>query len=302
MNNNASTLPTTVEPAEPEELETTDTGLVPKETRQSVEDILFLSDNIEKIIDAQNKIRMNLLRLAQPGDWFLFKNADKPDDKGKAELGFAGSYRIATSLGVNFENWERRKVEGTDEYGPWYRWEFECDAVFRNRRVRCYGRAGSRTKFFGKSHGAHKALRDIDEGDIIISAWRGAAKEGVKSLFGLHHMDPDYMREFKINLVEVSGFEFKGDKGKAEATQSVTRQLMDVREKKGEKWTQYQVYDDEGVIYKTFDKKVAEAAKAAVATKQPVTINFTVDKKYGPQLVSLGDAGKPAEVAAQAGA
>src|SRR3990167_6591528 len=115
-------------------------------SKTAVEDTLYIADNIEKLIDAQNRIRAAVMKLAQPGDWVLFGEKEK----GKAEIGFAGAMRIGSVLGVNFTNWEAKKEIGRDEIGEWYRWEFEADVSSRGRNVRVYGRASSRDKFLGK--------------------------------------------------------------------------------------------------------------------------------------------------------
>ena len=118
--------------AESPEIETTDTGLVTVESKRSVDDILFLAENIDKVIQAHNKIRVTLLKLAQKGDWCLFKKDDDPNDDGKAELGAAGAERIGSALGVNFSNWKSQRLTGTDEYGDWFRGQLADESISWN--------------------------------------------------------------------------------------------------------------------------------------------------------------------------
>lgn len=170
-------------------------------SKQSVEDIQFLADNIEKIIAAHNKIRLCILKLAQPGDW------SKWGDTG--EIGFAGANRIGATLGVNYSNWSAEKLTGHDDLGDWYRWEMQCDATFRSQTIRVYGRAGSRDKFFGFEHGKWKELYDTNEGNIKVAAMRAAKKEGVKDLFGLHGMDVKFLEANGIKLESAGGYTHK---------------------------------------------------------------------------------------------
>lgn len=248
----------------------------------AIEDQIVLAENIGKMVEAQNKIRMALLGLAQKGDWVVFGNGENE----KAELGFAGSMRIGATLGVSYTNWAAEKEVGTDEKGSWYRWNYECDAIFRGRTVRTYGRASSRDKFFGKVRGEYKALHDIDEGNIRMAARRGAMKEGIKVLFGLHHFEPDTLKKHGVRLEGAMGHEFKSAEKAAEETQSVTVKVADVRMKKGDNWTKYTIIDVEGASYSTFSETAAKTAKDAKEGGKDVTISFTRGK-YGNEIKSI---------------
>lgn len=181
-----------------------DAGGLVTQSVSDIETMIALSENIDRAIAAQNKIRAALMKLAQPGDWVKFGD--------KAEIGFAGAMRIGSTIGVNFTNWTEKKEKDRDELGEWYRWEYECDVTYSNRTIRVYGRAGSRDKFFGKAYGNLKPLHEVDEGNIKMAARRAAMKEGVKVLFGLHHMDPSYLSKFGINLEEATGYDHKESK------------------------------------------------------------------------------------------
>lgn len=181
-----------------------DSGGIIGTSQQSAEQIFWLADNAQKLVDSHNKIRDAICKIAQPDDWMLFGD----EDKKKATIGFAGAFRIANFLGVNFINWTEKKETGRDDRGEWYRWEYECDSMFRGRTVRVYGRFGTRDKFFGRAHGSDKAICDINEGDVKMAARRSCMKEGVKVLFGLHNLDPKYLEEKGIRLSAVGGHSF----------------------------------------------------------------------------------------------
>ena len=251
----------------------------------AIEDQLALAENIGKLVDAQNKIRMTLLKLAQSGDWVVFGDGEK----AKAELNFAGAMRIGSTLGVSFLNWSAEKETGTDEKGQWYRWNYECDAVFRGRTVRVYGRASSRDKFFGKARGEFKELHDIDEGNIRQAARRGAMKEGVKVLFGMHHMDPTELEKFGVRMEHAAGVSFKSAETKAEESQTATVTVQDVRMKKGDNWTKYTIIDTGGVAYSTFSETFATVAKEAKSTGKNVVVTFVVGK-FGPEIKGIANA------------
>ena len=257
---------------------------------QGLQDIQFLADNIEKMVAAATRIRLVLLKLAQPGDWVLFKNKKKENDPGKAELGFAGANRIGATLGVSFSNWSAERVAGRDDTGEWYRWEYQCEASHGKRQIRVMGRAGSRDLFFGKEDGVFKELHNVNEGNIKQAAMRAAKKEGVKDLFGLHHMDPKFLAANGIVLEDAGGYTFKNKDEKAGEQESVTISVDKITQKSnkpGEKaWTKLTLFGSEGDSFSTFDLKTAEAAKATIGTKQTVTINY-ITSKYGNEIVSL---------------
>lgn len=259
-------------------------GLVPLQSKEQVQDLIFFAENLNAVIEAQNKIRMAILKLTQPADWALFN--------GKAELGFAPANRIGSTLGVSYLNWSAEKVIGSDEKGSWYRWEYQADAVHGKRTIRVYGRAGSRDKFFGKKDGEYRELHDVDEGNIKIAAMRACKKEGVKDLFGLHHLDPSYLKAHGIDLAAAGGHTFKGTKDQAEEAQSVTVAIAAINTKTGKNpegkvWVKYAIKDIEGVVYGTFSESMGAEAEKAKQSQKPAELTFKVDPKYGPELISI---------------
>lgn len=204
-------------------------GLVEGTEQQDVDSLMFLADNIDRIIEAKNKIRTALYRLAKPGDWVIF-TSDKDVADGKeptAEIGHAGACRISSTIGISFSAWIARKDNGVDEKGPWYRWEAECTASYRGVSVRVFGRAGSRDKFFGKAYGEMKDLSEINEGDIKMAAIRGCQKEGVKVLLGLHHIPVSELVALGVKLQSAKGYKFSAndtDKAATKGTHTETEE------------------------------------------------------------------------------
>jgi hypothetical protein len=193
--------------------ETVDQDIVPVMVNDN--HILDVAKRIDELVSAHNKIRTAILKLALPGDWVVFDSGDGKDQK--CGLGAAGALRIAATVGIGFQNWEARKESGTDEHGEWYRWDFECDSVFRGTVIRVYGRAGTRDKFFGKSHGQYKQLSDISEGDIKMAARRSAMKEGVKVQLGLHNIPASTLKSLGVPVHELRGHTFDQTKTISEA-------------------------------------------------------------------------------------
>lgn len=288
----SETQTTDIEVSEPEIEALPEAGGLVTTSKEGIDDLLYLADNIDKVIAAQNKIRGAIMGLAQPGDWVLFGN-DK-EKAGKAELGFAGAMRIASTLGVNFTNWEAKKEAERDDLGEFYRWEFEVDASYRNRTIRVYGRASSRDKLLGKVGGVYRPLHDIDEGNIKMIARRAAMKEGTKVLFGLHHMDPEYIKKFGITLVSAGGYSFKSQETNVAETPNAVSVMVEEaillksgKSASGKPWTLYKITGTEGDVFHTFSATDLEVAHRAKAAGTPVTISFTVTEKGGKNITSI---------------
>lgn len=252
-------------------------------------DIIDLADTIVKRVEAAKKIRVALLNLAQSGDWVMFGEGDK----AKANLGYAGSMRVASTLGVSFTNFTANKETWEDEIGKAYRWEFECDAVYRGQTIRVYGRASSRDKFFGKSHGEFKPLSNVDEGNVKIAARRAAMKEGVKALFGLHSMNPVELKQHGVILENAGGYSFKSKEEQANSAAEIQEGEFDVLKitkkegtKNGKNWEMFTIWTDESTKFTTFSKSMAEEAKNAKDTSTKVKMSFVKDN-FGNTIKTL---------------
>src|SRR5258708_3662473 len=144
--------------------------------QDSAQDIFWLAENIDKLIEAQKKIFMGILKITMPGDFVAFGTGVKET----VELRGAACERIARDLGVSFINWAEPKYEEfNDEKGTYYSYTYECDAIFRSRVIRVMGVVSSRSKFHGKEGGKFKEIWEVDRDNVRKAARREAMKEGV---------------------------------------------------------------------------------------------------------------------------
>lgn len=171
----------------------------------------WLAENIDRFLAAREKIWHGILKMAKPEDWVVFESKTK---EGKVRssvcLTGAGAERIASlPPGIQFVNWkEPVKEMGEDEKGPWYRYWYECDAIYGGRIIKSIGRASSRDKFFSMAYGRMRELSEIDEGNIKVAAYHNCMKEGVKILFGLRNIPKEEFEKAGINLVYARKAEF----------------------------------------------------------------------------------------------
>ncbi len=85
----------------------------------------MVAKNADRMVQAHKTVWSVLLKITKPRDWCVFGK----EKKTTAELGHGGAMRYAAFLGISFTNWSAEKVTGTDELGPFYRWEYECEEV-----------------------------------------------------------------------------------------------------------------------------------------------------------------------------
>src|SRR3990167_1168470 len=172
-------------------------GAVLQVKHESLQDTLWLADNIEKLIDANKKIFTVILKSSHPGDFVSFGKGEKE----KVELIGAACERVARDVGISFNNWTEKLETFQDEVGPGFRYVYEADAVFRSRVIRVMSVASSRTKFFGKEDGEFKDVSEVSRDDVQIAARRGIHKEGVKALLGLRHLNRAEVEKYGVSIV-----------------------------------------------------------------------------------------------------
>lgn len=271
------------------------------------QNLLDVADKIEAVGKACDKIRRFVLGRALQGDWVRFGTEGKP---GFLELSGAGSFRIASILGISWTKWKSWKEQGTDTKGAWYTWWYECHVGFGNRVIECVqGRAGSRDKFFGyTSEAGWKELSDVRESDIQVAARRNAMKEGVKLMLGLLHIPEESAASLGLPSHVVRGHTFgknqapaaaaaSADSPKTDAApasnpehQKTTITIKDVTVKSGKtgntSWNRYCIISDNDARFTTFDANLAQTAKEAKASGSQIDIEFTTGQ-YGNEIKNL---------------
>lgn len=300
---------------ETEEANLENVPVVPETFQPMMEDdqfqnIIRLAQHSEELGKAFDKLRRFVLQRALPGDWVRFGSEGKP---GYLELSGAGSFRIASVLGISWTNWKSWKEQGTDPKGGWITWWYQCDAYFGARKIECVqGRAGSRDKFFGyTSEAGWKELSDVRETDIQVAARRNAMKEGVKVMLGLLHIPEEAAGSLGLPSHVVRGHTFgknhppaaaaaegaksEGAKEAGQAASNPEHQkaaitIKDVTVKSGKtgntSWNRFCIISDNDARFTTFDANLAQTAKDAKGSGSQVEIEFTTGQ-YGNEIKNL---------------
>lgn len=246
--------------------------------KDSFEDMKWLAQHIEEIVEMKKKIMMGILKLTQEGDFTTFGNGDKI----RAEIGTAACERIAT-IGVSLTNIKQFKKIHTDEKGSYYTYITKGTAIFRSREIPVMSIASSRDPFFGKEKGRLLEAWEISDRDVQMASWRGVTKEGVKSILGLRRMSPSELEKYGVK-VSGSSYTFKSREEKADDAQKITVTITEVMTKmlpaknKGEEdYPVFNIADSAGQKYSTFKKEFAEIAKSLKGKE--ALIQFTKNDK-----------------------
>lgn len=278
--------------------------------------IVKFSEQTEKIEKALDKVRGFFMRRAYSGD-FVTHNGKTVNVSGP------GSERILSSLGLmgvgwSLTDWQKQKDEGSDKNGDWYAWWYSAEAQIGNMKLgRIEGRAGSRDKLFGFKDHAWKDLADVKEPDIRMAARRCVYKELVRIGLGMRNIPIADAEKMGLDKNKIARVEFgkEGETAQTAAPSGTPLTISDVRvfsakEKLDDSgkvikkaYTRYDVIDEKGGKYSTFDKKVAELAKSLKESGKKAVISYAVGK-YGNDIEELrvaddsdyktpGEKGKP---------
>lgn len=285
----------TPEIAEPElEVAETDLEVIPRNetavdvSRKSIEDMEWLANNIEKIVEYQKKIYMSLLKMTVPGDFSVFGEGEKE----RAELGTAGCERLA-KVGVIVVGSKMIKEIGRDEHGEYFTYIATGKATFRGRSIDVMSCASSRDKFYGRQDGKIKDISNVSKTDVKKAAWRGLIKEAVKSLLGLRRLDPKELALYKIPLTRTGGHKFESKESQVAATDQVVTCIKEAKiDKQGTRadkstWTLYKITGTEGDVFFTYEESEYKKCLDAIANKVTVGISSKKNKYNSLEITGL---------------
>lgn len=284
---------TQVQDQEPEENIGTELESFQQSTSQvadaQINALVGLAERLPAIKKAQASINAYIFSIAYTGDWVGFKG---PQGDVKVELIGAGAERVARDVGISYGNKQMNRESGEDEKGKWYRYWFEYDFWFKNRKIDgIEGSAGSRDKFFGYENKQWKELSDVNEMDVRRAARRNCIKEGVKALLGLRHIPIETAVSMGLdrNKIKVVSFQAKVSAdvtSKPGEDTKVTITVANVHGKTGTKkdgstWHLWTITDGKGVNFRFFagfDSKRLLKLKEHAEDQTPINITFVATK------------------------
>ena len=151
------------------------------------DDILAIA---EKRVDTFNKIKLIALRATNKMDWV--------DQDGSPYLQGSGSEKVGRLFGLDWKlKSDPRKVNSDDDRGPFYYYEVRILVSSKSGdTIESIGTCSSRDSFFAKAKGAWRLLSEIDETNILKSAYTNALSNGVTKLLGLRNLTWEEVEKF----------------------------------------------------------------------------------------------------------
>lgn len=210
---------------EPEILEaegtTIATDITP--TMSHMDAVILAASKLEEFGKARQAILNFIIRQSYPGDWIShsLESVNKLDRT--ANLGAAGCERIANLLGVQEHNW-KKPVKEWSENRAHFTYVTEADFEFAGRRIHIIHRVGTRDTFWTTEYEwikerdrnvkvkKVKQMSDVREDYIEKASFRGARKEGVRTLMGLRNVPLRKLQELGFDVEQVHYASFRADR------------------------------------------------------------------------------------------
>ena len=273
-----------------------------------IDAVILVASKLDEYGRARDAIMNFIIKQSYPGDWVShsLESVNKLDRT--ANLGAAGCERIAALLGIKELNWKQPRKEWSDNRLH-FTYVTEADFEFHGRRIHVVHRVGTRDKFWRteyvwddaqkKKLKVVKPLEDVREDYIEKASFRGARKEGVRTLMGLRNVPLKKLSTLGFNIEEVHYASFKASQkteqkesgqvvgAKAEdGRKEYTLNIKEISEKKqGKKGTFYWVTDISGDKFlltgdETSDNVKALQAAANAESKVKVRYDLSGDYRY----------------------
>ena len=148
------------------------------------------------------------LKITNPGDWI--------DQQGKAYLVGSGAEKVGRLFGVKVADVSGRKVDTSDENGPFYIYEYTGTFSLPGGvdSIRAIGTCSSKDQFFAKRGGKLLPLSEVDETNIMKAANTNMFVRGITQLLGLRNLTWEQLSEAGIGKGTVGKVEYKDTKAK----------------------------------------------------------------------------------------
>lgn len=183
--------------------ETSVTVIEPPQTPDQMDMVIAISKKIEDFGKAVDTIHGAIIKRAFPGGWVCHWKPDVPEEEQVANMGAAEAERIALFLGIQETNWIGPIKEWSEDHKS-YSYRTEADFSFGKRTIHVISSAGTKDKFFGYAYGQWKELEDVREDDIKKASFRGARKDGVRTLTGTRNIPLGKLKQLGLDISRVN--------------------------------------------------------------------------------------------------
>ncbi|MDO4296746.1 MAG: hypothetical protein Q4D90_11390 [bacterium] len=193
-------------------------GFLPEEAQQqevsvgvldtSMENILYLAEKAEKMIDAMNKIMNAALRITSEHDWCLIA--------GKPYLQESGATKVARLFGISWSIQDPVTECDAEGYKTYI---FKGKFYMRGQSVEAEGTRSMKDDFFCGRGDRRKKPDEILERNVRLAAYTNCINNGIKRIIpNLRNVDVKVLESAGLDVSKMSGYTFRdgsqGGKGK----------------------------------------------------------------------------------------
>jgi hypothetical protein len=170
--------------------------------------LIAVADQVEKRVDAMQKIKRFALKLTNRHDWV--------DENGKPYLQASGAEKVARLFGISWRISEPVKEELE---GGHFTYTYHGEFSLAGASIEAIGTRSSKDGFFKKYEWkgeGEKRTRselpasEIDPGDVKKSAYTNLLGNGITRLLGIRNLTYEDLQEFAgISKEQISSVEYK---------------------------------------------------------------------------------------------
>jgi len=168
------------------------------DVKESTEIVAVNDDTNDLVVMAERrvaqleKITELSLKRTNVNDWV--------DQNGKPYLVCSGAEKIGRLFGVNWSILDSKKITSEDDKGKFY--FYQATGVFTLKghdSIEAVGTCSVRDKFFSKANGRELPVSEIDETNIMKSAYSNCVVNGITRLLGIRNLTWEVLERNGIN-------------------------------------------------------------------------------------------------------
>ena len=129
-------------------------------------------------------------------------------------MGGSGAEKLKPVFGVSMFDMSREKIFSKDDEGQYYIYEYRATYKWKGGSTMAIGTCSSRDKFFAWNSvdKIYKPLSQVDETNIMKSAYTNMEVNGVTRLLGLRNLTWEQLSELGFDRNKISKVEYKNSK------------------------------------------------------------------------------------------
>jgi hypothetical protein len=172
----------------------------PEQNEMSLEHAVDLA---EKQVEILERVLAIALRRTSEEDWV--------NQNGKPYLMSNGADKLMPVFGICLKELKREKIMSSDDIGNYYIYEYSAEFSWKGSSIIAIGTSSQRSRFFAwiSKEKRYKKSSEINETNIMKSAYTNLNVNGVTRLLGIRNLTWETLKKFGIDKDKVGKIEYK---------------------------------------------------------------------------------------------